>query len=236
MTTSQENKTVSFRLSGGGPTISLTLPINPDEVQLEHPARVTTTQTLGGIYQDVDDLGVQSLTLHGNTGWRTKKQTGMDGLQAAQFLYKEIYKGYYSRLKASKNVQLLLINNVDGYTYKVSMTDFQMMRSKSGPLLFLYTAYITALQDISMATPSPTDSVQKEASNVTKMLSSGITTGMIRQTSKVKTYKVVNGDTLTGISLKFYGSTAYVNQLAQANHITNPRLIYINQILVIPSI
>ena len=49
--------------------------------------------------------------------------------------------------------------------------------------------------------------------------------------SSVLVYRVVRGDTLSGIALRF-GTT--VQALARANHIANPNLIDVGQTLVIP--
>ena len=49
--------------------------------------------------------------------------------------------------------------------------------------------------------------------------------------SSVLVYRVVQGDTLSGIALRF-GTT--VQALVRANHIADPNLIYVGQTLVIP--
>ena len=46
-----------------------------------------------------------------------------------------------------------------------------------------------------------------------------------------RTYKVVGGDTLSGIGVRY---SANWQQLASYNHIANPNLIYINQVVCIP--
>ncbi len=49
-----------------------------------------------------------------------------------------------------------------------------------------------------------------------------------------KTYTVVKGDTLCGISKKFYGTENNYNEIATANNIPNPNFIKIGQVLKIP--
>jgi len=205
---------------------------------MDHPARATTMQTLGGIFRDVDDVGIQTLTLQGNTGWRYRTKYGMDGLKTAAFLYNSIYKEYFTRVKASSGVELLLINGVDQYTYSISPDDFQMMRSKSDPLLFQYTLQMTTIQDVSMATAPAADPVKEIVGNIKSVLATAAATATTTQTSTKQYYVVVSGDTLSGIALKFYGNggATYYNQIAQANHISDPNLIYVGQVLVIPPI
>lgn len=59
-------------------------------------------------------------------------------------------------------------------------------------------------------------------------------TGAARQ----RTYTVVKGDTLWGISKRFYGKGSYYTRIAQANSgiIKNPNLIYPGQVLTIPAL
>lgn len=47
-------------------------------------------------------------------------------------------------------------------------------------------------------------------------------------------YKVVSGDTLSGISVKYYKSAAYYPTIVVANKVQNPDLIYPGQVFTIP--
>jgi phage tail protein X len=49
-----------------------------------------------------------------------------------------------------------------------------------------------------------------------------------------RTYQVKAGDTLGAIARQFYGSAARYTQIAEANHVTDPRLIWVGQMLTIP--
>jgi N-acetylmuramoyl-L-alanine amidase len=49
-----------------------------------------------------------------------------------------------------------------------------------------------------------------------------------------RTYQVKAGDTLGAIARQFYGSAAKYTLIAEANHITDPRLIWVGQMLNIP--
>ena len=50
------------------------------------------------------------------------------------------------------------------------------------------------------------------------------------------TYTVVSGDTLWGISEKFYGTGTRYNEIAEANGVANPSLIFPGQVFVIPGV
>lgn len=51
-----------------------------------------------------------------------------------------------------------------------------------------------------------------------------------------RTYVVVYGDTLSGICRKFYGDASLYPRLAAANHIANPNIISVGQVLTIPDL
>lgn len=230
-------KWVTFRLTGGGPLASITLPINPEEIQRDHPARTTTTQTLGGAYQDIGGEGVAQVTLQGTTGWRGRPGANMDGMQYAKNLYSLIYEEWLKRAKLNPSAtELMLINGIDGYAWKVSMDDFQLTRSKSEPLLFRYMIPMTPLQDASSAAPPTVDTVQQTVQNSTTPNAQQALNliNQVTQPSPQRTYKVQNGDSLWSIAQIFYGDGTKDQLIAQANHLQSPYVIQVGQILIIP--
>ena len=50
------------------------------------------------------------------------------------------------------------------------------------------------------------------------------------------TYTVVAGDTLSGISVHFYGDASHVPMLAAVNAIANPNVVAVGQVLIIPDL
>jgi len=52
----------------------------------------------------------------------------------------------------------------------------------------------------------------------------------------LKTYTVAAGDTLSGISVHFYGDASHVAMLAAVNEIANPNVIAVGQVLIIPDL
>lgn len=231
-------KWVTFRMTGGGGPMTLTLPINPEELQRSSPARVTTTQTLGGIFQDIDGIGVQTLMIQGTTGWRTRPDTGLDGFQYMEHLYKYIYEEYYRRVKAGTIPELLLIDGVNNYTYQITIDDFQVMRSKSESLLFRYTMQMTIVQNMNDPPEPEDDPITLQPTPAPKPTQNGQTAVSIGQShnTQKRTYKVQAGDTLWGIATTYYHNGSKDTMLAQVNHIKNPNLIYPGQVFEIPYI
>lgn len=231
--TSQADKHISFRLSGAGPAVALTLPLNPSVLQLSLPLRQSTTQTLGGIFKDIAGLGIGQINLQGNTGWRGVN--GLDGFHIAHGLF-DLYREYPKRfVVAPDSVELQLIDDIDGYAFSVTMDDYQMNRDKSAPLLFQYTIPITILQILSEAMAGTTDTVQITANNTAAYIADAAGFASSRATSQKSYYTVQSGDTLWMIAAQFYGDGARYILIAQANNIAAPYTIYPGQLLVIPA-
>lgn len=230
----QWNKHVSFRLSGGGIGYDLTMPINPDQIQTDSPVRQTTTQTMGGIYKDIGGIGVRSLTIQGSTGWRKSLLSNLDGLATAKKLW-FIYQEYYSRIKVTPDVELLFVNDIEGYCYKITMDDFQTFRTKAEPLIIRYSIPITILQDMNWPV--------KPAGDVAVVLSQNVSVNVVKSVAPLAPikpapipYTVVSGDTLWAIAAKFYGKDngKLWTVLAEFNNILSPNLIYPGQVVMVP--
>lgn len=233
MPTSQADKHISFRLSGGGPTVSLTLTLNPSMMQISTPVRQSTTQTLGGIFKDIADLGIKSIQLQGNTGWRGGN--GLDGFQTAQYLYTNIFKEFVKRFTANPGVpELLMTDDLNGYSYSISMDDFQTVQDKSSPLLIQYTIPITVLQDMSEPPAVTPDTVQQLASNTQGNANNATAIANSQSSGQTKYYTVQPGDTLWAIAQSYYGDGNQYTLIAQANNISAPYNINAGQVLTIP--
>lgn len=232
MPTAQYNKHVSFRLSGGGAGIQLTMPINPDQIQTTSPVRQTTTQTMGGIFKDIYGIGIRSITLQGSTGWRTSPLTGLDGQQTAQKLW-SMYVEYYSRIKITPSVELLLVNDIDSYSLKITMDDFQVFRNKAEPLITRYSIPITILHDLNDPPPPIVDVPVKIAQSVPTNVQSSSASVANTKPAPIP-YTVKSGDTLWAISNMFYHDGTQYQIIAQYNNISSPYIIYPNQIIMVP--
>lgn len=241
---SQYDRNITIRLSGGGPDVVFTFPIKPGEFQLEHPARVTTTQTLQGIYQDFGGLGIQSITYQGNTGWRRRALSGnMDGFECFKFLYENIYIEYHKRISASsdpEDIECLVIDDLYDKVYRVSIDDFKGSKSKSGPLLYSYVIPMT----VQKTTPNdrkPADltdisvpSTALDPNYAPIVLADAINSVFYWDISQFRQYTVQSGDSLESISYQFFGTTDRALDIAYANGIQAPYVFDPDVILIIP--
>lgn len=241
---SQYNRNLTFRLSGGGETVTFTFPIKPSEFQLEHPARVTTTQTLQGVYQDFGGLGVKSITYQGSTGWRRRALSDyMDGYECFQFLYKKIYMEYHKRISASTDpstIECLVMDDLYEEVYRVSLDDFKGSKSKASPLLYSYVIPMTVqsesatdrgaadLTDISL----PSTALNPDYAPI--VIADAVNSIFYWDVMKFRQYTVQSGDNLESISYLYYGTRNRAVDIANANGIQPPYMFDPNIILFIP--
>jgi hypothetical protein len=163
--------------AGNAPSLGTTVifDINPEQLQIELPSRVTTTLTIAGAYQDNWGPGVGRLTLSGTTGWRKKTADGRDGFTFYQALYQ--LHTEYQRLCATQDPDTVVLTIIlppgpglaaltqnlaqaqqgqlgsqFGY-YRVSSDNFTTQRNKQEPLLFRYQWDMTVLEDRLQGTP-----------------------------------------------------------------------------------
>lgn len=259
--TPQDNRYVTIKVmdfSNQQANHTLRLPINPALKNFTHPIRTTLTQTEGGAWIDDFGMGVPTLQLQGNTGWRPlygryNNSTIPDGFQAFQHLYTDIIRYFFNLRGQTKDpelIEMIVVDDVDQVTYRVTPTqNMQLQRTKSSPLLFPYTVnFIVNWSSLSTAamksvtdpvittTPrgisqsaSPTPTPVKQAvQNVQQKLTT------VRQPPK-RMYTVKPGDTLWGIAQEFYGNGSLDSYLAQINHIPNANLIFDGQQILVPT-
>jgi hypothetical protein len=241
---SQYNRNLSFILKGGGPEVSITLPIKPSEFETDTPARVTTTQTLQGVYQDFGGLGVQTIRYIGNTGWRRRTlSNNLDGYEVFKKLYEKFYLEYHRRISGISNprsIEFLVVDDLYDNVYAVSLDDFQATKSKSSPLLYNYTISMTVqntkangrtgvdLTDVSLP------SVGLDANQVPIAFSDLLVAAGTWDNRQFRTYKVVIGDNLQKISQSFYNTTNRAMDIAVMNKIVPPYIFNPGTILTIP--
>jgi hypothetical protein len=100
--TPQQGQRVAMQLSTASsadtsgvadPQQTLTFAINPENLSIQLPSRVTTVNTIGGAYQDNWGRGVGKIQISGTTGWMKKSADGMDGYQFVQAL-KKLHAAY----------------------------------------------------------------------------------------------------------------------------------------------
>lgn len=139
----------------GGFGTPVTLKIRPEDLTRNEPSRVNVTQTLGrGVQGWVDNFGegLPSVTISGNTGWRSSAGSGEDGAEAFETLNNLVQHEYHKAKQAAidagmdpASVKLLFIDMLDNFTWSVTPTMFVLRRSRSRPLLFQYNIALQAV-------------------------------------------------------------------------------------------
>lgn len=239
----QYNRNLTIRLQLVDSLVdSFTFPIKPGEFQFDHPARMSTTQTLQGVYQDFGGLGVQKLTYQGHTGWRPLGANAPnDGFAVFQALYKQSYKQYHQLMQTADDpsqVKCLVIDDLYDTVYDVSLDDFQATKSKSTPLLYNYVLRMT----VKSTQPNGRDPidylVQSKGVNATAgFVNDAILTASNYQSQQTRTYQTVSGDTFKTIAQQFAKTNSPVTpeQIAKANGYQNLNTNFTGgQVLIIP--
>lgn len=151
---SQKFANVSFALHDGEePLLLFHLPIRPEELTRAEPSRVSVVNSLDGAWVDSFGRGLSNITLSGNTGWRIRNDK--DGIANFVQLRDEIIHKWHTlrtdRIKNGKDpseVRLIFIDPINGqYVADVVPTNFTLRRSKSQPLLLMYSIALTAVND-----------------------------------------------------------------------------------------
>jgi hypothetical protein len=162
---------------GGGQTSIVEFDLNPEAINIDIPSRISTTQTVAGVYQDNWGPGVGRIQLAGTTGWRQKTPGGADGFTLYQKM-RALHESYQALCAqhdpedivlqivlppgAYSHPDHTLLNQVLPSTlaggsqaagtaqfgfYQVSSDRFSAQRNKGEPLLFRYTWELTILRD-----------------------------------------------------------------------------------------
>lgn len=148
-----EFRPIGFVLRDGGRFNAVSLKIRPEDLSRTETARASLHQTMGrDVTGWVDHFGegLPSCTISGHTGWRFNY--GMDGQLAFLALNKLVAKEYPAAIQRAINagrspdtVQLLFIDVLDGFMWRVVPMQFVLRRSKSSPLLFRYNINLQAV-------------------------------------------------------------------------------------------
>ncbi len=150
------DRPIAFALLRGGrlvPGGQVTLIIRPEELSREEPSRVTVQQTLGGAYLDHYGLGISTISIQGNTGWRAGQSE--DGGQHFERLRSDIFLRWHE-LRAEQQgrgdpdiIELVFSDALDNISVVVAPQNFRLQRSKSRPLLYQYSMRLVVLREAS---------------------------------------------------------------------------------------
>ncbi|KIL42085.1 hypothetical protein SD70_02560 [Gordoniibacillus kamchatkensis] len=236
----QFNRNLTIRLLKKGTLVdSFTFPIKPGEFQSDHPARMSTTQTLQGAYQDFGGLGVQKLTYQGHTGWRRRAPNAPnDGFEVFQALYNQTYKQYHKLMQEADDpsqVSCLVIDDLYDTVYEVSLDDFQAIKSRSTPLLYHYILHMTVINTQQKAR-DPKDYLGLQVQINDQMITADTINQALQSLIQYggtapRTYLVQRDDSLQSIA-KSYGVDPL--KIVQANGLQPPYIFNPGIVLNIP--
>lgn len=154
--TSQKERTIFFRTADkGGIGKGHTLSINPEDLTISEPSRVSVQQTLGAAWVDNFGPGLRTITISGTTGWRSKNG-GPDWEAEFKSLYDEAFANWHllreTQIKAGldpNDIKMEFVDTLDGITVYVVPQNFVLKRSKARPLLVQYNISMCVESEIS---------------------------------------------------------------------------------------
>lgn len=166
---------VYFLLVGGDGIFGLGIPEpfilnpNPEDINYNHPTRISVVQTFGGAYLDDFGEGVTELSISGTTGHHNPnsllKLNGealLIGLR--DMLLKDFHKDRQKKADAGQDpndVKLFMLDALNDLMCNVYPITAQIRRNKQRPLLFQYHLRFAVLEkwDISDAFSAITDAL-----------------------------------------------------------------------------
>lgn len=178
---SQKERVIYFRLIGADTDTTTTnskgnlefghyLSINPEDLTVTEPSRVSVQQTIDSAWVDSFGSGLRTINISGTTGWRAKHKFGRDWEEEYQSLHKEAFQKWHEERKKKvvagldpKDIKLMFVDTLDRIAVYVVPQQFVLKRSKSRPLLVQYNIGMMVLEDIDYSFPVPTPAPDKIA-------------------------------------------------------------------------
>lgn len=165
------NKSFTFQYVANGKSQEVTLVINPENYTQTEPARVTITQTKGGMFVDHFGQGIKIITLAGITGYAPRKSStdkSAEELSGQEHFIKlrKMYRDWLDGAKENPSKHILRFYNwSDDESFEIAITSFGLQRTVGRPLLYQYNIQITCVKDLSV---KPTDVVRDPATELLK--------------------------------------------------------------------
>jgi LysM repeat protein len=233
----------------------LTFPVNPDQ-QRSLNIRTTVVQTINGIYTDKFGIGIQSITLSGDTAWNSPNGSyngqKVDGNTAARHLEMDIVRYYLSQQIKNSKIQMFLYDDVRGQAWQVEpIGNVQFTVTSKSPVTLQFSLQFVVIRDLlhDVQVKKPIDDVIVSFSSpniIVQHVKMKVKAAQQRAVKKKQTPLVVrvvqSGDTLWTIAQDYLPKQAssadvesFVNKIVAQNHISNPNLIFVGQNLRIPA-
>jgi hypothetical protein len=144
------------------------LPINPESYKIQHNAKVSVTQTKGGIFVDNFGPGISKISIQGTFGYLGSLPGGggrhIDGSKVdAWTILKEfeadVFFAFYKEFGSDANptkkdkAQLQFFNFTDEHFYEVILNPFVVTRSIQRRFLFQYSMELTTIRQLDFVPP-----------------------------------------------------------------------------------
>lgn len=155
-----------------------TLLVNPQDMSIEEPARISAQQTLGGAYVTHFGEGLHIITLSGTTGFGARyNATGSltDGYTELKNLRDKVYRDFVKSKDTS--IEMFWYNWEDEQYYKVVPNSFRLSRNQSEPTLYRYEIRMTAVAKVG-AGKKPTPSKKAYQSYSTASVQTGLSSAL----------------------------------------------------------
>lgn len=130
-----------------------TLLVNPEDMSVTEPARITPQQTLGGAYVAHFGQGMHQVTLGGITGYNARYNSEgvlKDGYTEIKDFRKKIYRDFLTTKETQ--LELFWYNWEDEEYYKIVPTSFRLMRNKAEPMLYRYELSFVTMEPVGAGT------------------------------------------------------------------------------------
>jgi hypothetical protein len=165
-----------------------TLVVNPESYSQTEPARITVTQTKGGMFVDSFGEGIKTIVISGTMGYKRRIAVGGPGPEqlsgpgteksnkqregvSGQDQFLDLRKLYRDWLLAStdpnEKAQMRFYNWSDEESYEVVITQFSLQRATGRPLLYQYNIQMTCIKDLNAKQQGDADPITDKLSEPT---------------------------------------------------------------------
>lgn len=127
-----------------------------EEMSRHEPSRMAVQQTLGGAWADVFDKGVAVVKIQGHTGWHGgSPYSDIPGEARWHMLREQGFEGWHAERDRviqgggdPSSVEMVLVDPLNAFVDLVAPKSFTLRRSKSRPLLMMYSIELIVLQPL----------------------------------------------------------------------------------------
>ncbi|WP_293372286.1 hypothetical protein [Nevskia sp.] len=181
-----DQRPIGFTLLQNGQIVpggQLTLIIRPEELSRDEPSRLSVQQTIGGAYLDHYGVGISTISIQGNTGWRAG--IAEDGGQHFQRLRASIFHRWHELREEQQGrgdpdrVEMIFTDTLDEIAVVVAPQSFRLQRSKTKPLLYQYAMKMVVLRDAAVPPVPVAEFERRSAGRVGSAAMEALATSMI---------------------------------------------------------